>query len=112
MGCCPAASTVSKVVHPSRPGSSASSSIAHGPPGPESPGTFHWTTKDRPWSGHYSDDHGAWAHPIEPWEQSDDRLVAAGWSKVLVAALEQLPRRQREVVILRDVERAPEHAGV
>ncbi len=40
------------------------------------------------------DDHGAWAHPIEPWEQSDDRLVAAGWSKVLVAALEQLPRRR------------------
>jgi RNA polymerase sigma-70 factor, ECF subfamily len=50
------------------------------------------------------DSGGAWAHPVEPWEQSDDRLVAAGWSKVLVAALAQLPRRQREVVLLRDVE--------
>ncbi|MGA8725852.1 MAG: sigma-70 family RNA polymerase sigma factor [Acidimicrobiales bacterium] len=50
------------------------------------------------------DDRGAWAHPIEPWEQSDDRLVAASWSKSLVAALAQLPPRQREVVLLRDVE--------
>jgi RNA polymerase sigma-70 factor, ECF subfamily len=50
------------------------------------------------------DGRGAWVHPIEPWEQSDDRLVAESWSKALVAALSQLPPRQREVVLLRDVE--------
>ncbi len=50
------------------------------------------------------DDTGAWGRPIEPWEESDDRLVAAAWSKFLVSALEQLPARQREVVVLRDIE--------
>jgi RNA polymerase sigma-70 factor, ECF subfamily len=50
------------------------------------------------------DDRGGWAQPIEPWEQSDDRLVAASCSKALAAALALLPPRQREVVLLRDVE--------
>jgi RNA polymerase sigma-70 factor (ECF subfamily) len=48
---------------------------------------------------------GAWAEPLAPWESdSDDRLVAATWSKTLGDALRVLPPRQREIVVLRDVE--------
>ena len=48
---------------------------------------------------------GAWAQPLGGWEaDADDRLVAASWSSTLRDALGQLPQRQREVVILRDVE--------
>jgi RNA polymerase sigma-70 factor (ECF subfamily) len=48
---------------------------------------------------------GAWAQPLEAWEtDADNRLVAATWSKCLTDALGELPQRQREIVILRDVE--------
>jgi RNA polymerase sigma-70 factor, ECF subfamily len=48
---------------------------------------------------------GAWAQPLGGWEaDADDRLVAASWSSTLRDALDDLPQRQREVVILRDVE--------
>lgn len=47
---------------------------------------------------------GAWAEPLTPWADADDRLVAATWSKCLSDALSDLPPAQREVVILRDVE--------
>jgi RNA polymerase sigma-70 factor (ECF subfamily) len=48
---------------------------------------------------------GAWADPLQPWESdADDRLVAATWSKTLGDALGDLPPRQREIVVLRDVE--------
>ncbi len=51
---------------------------------------------------------GAWAEPLQPWESDiDDRLVAATWSQTLQAALGDLPPRQREIVILRDVEGLP-----
>ncbi len=50
---------------------------------------------------------GSWAQPLEAWADTDDRLVAATWSKCLRAALSQLPPRQREIVILRDVEGLP-----
>jgi RNA polymerase sigma-70 factor (ECF subfamily) len=50
------------------------------------------------------DQTGAWAQPLESWEDADDRLVAATWSKCLSDALSDLPPRQREIVILRDVE--------
>ena len=48
---------------------------------------------------------GAWAEPLEAWvTDADDRLVAGTWTNPLRAALDQLPPRQREVVVLRDVE--------
>jgi RNA polymerase sigma-70 factor, ECF subfamily len=51
------------------------------------------------------DSSGAWAKPLESWEsEADDRVVAATWSHCLTQALDDLPARQREVVVLRDVE--------
>jgi len=51
------------------------------------------------------DAHGQWADPLEPWpEESDDRLEAATWLPILKSALDDLPSRQRQVVMLRDVE--------
>jgi RNA polymerase sigma-70 factor (ECF subfamily) len=48
---------------------------------------------------------GAWAEPLEAWvTDADDRLVAGTWSNALRGALDELPSRQREVVVLRDVE--------
>jgi RNA polymerase sigma-70 factor (ECF subfamily) len=42
---------------------------------------------------------------VQRWRQEiDDRLEAATWAPVLKGALEQLPPRQRTVVVLRDVE--------
>jgi RNA polymerase sigma-70 factor, ECF subfamily len=51
------------------------------------------------------DSGGAWAKPLESWESEvDDRMVAASWSQRLNEALDDLPPRQREVVVLRDME--------
>ena len=51
------------------------------------------------------DAHGQWADPLEPWpEESEDRLEAATWLPILKSALDDLPPRQRQVVMLRDVE--------
>jgi len=51
------------------------------------------------------DPQGQWADPLERWtEDSDDRLDAAAWLPVLKAALDDLPPRQRQIVLLRDVE--------
>ncbi len=48
---------------------------------------------------------GAWMSPPRHWvEESHDRLSAAGVSGLIRAALEELPARQRQVVVLRDVE--------
>jgi RNA polymerase sigma-70 factor, ECF subfamily len=47
---------------------------------------------------------GQWADPVEPWAETDDRLEAATWSPILQSGLEDLPPRQRLVVVLRDVE--------
>ena len=48
---------------------------------------------------------GAWSSPPRHWtDDSDDRLLAQSLASELQAALERLPARQREVVILRDVE--------
>ncbi len=48
---------------------------------------------------------GAWMSPPRHWiEDSDDRLLAQGLAERIDAALLDLPARQREVVMLRDVE--------
>jgi RNA polymerase sigma-70 factor (ECF subfamily) len=51
------------------------------------------------------DGNGAWAEPVTPWEDDvEDRLVAASWGPALRDAIDGLPDRQRDVVLLRDVE--------
>lgn len=51
------------------------------------------------------DAQGQWADPVTPWtEGSDSRLDAARWSPILTTAISQLPERQRQIVMLRDVE--------
>jgi RNA polymerase sigma-70 factor, ECF subfamily len=48
---------------------------------------------------------GAWMSPPQHWiEDSDDRLLAEEMAERIDAALRELPGRQREVVMLRDVE--------
>ncbi|HXN61436.1 MAG TPA: sigma-70 family RNA polymerase sigma factor [Acidimicrobiales bacterium] len=48
---------------------------------------------------------GAWSEPLDRWvDETDDRIAAAAWSPLLKVALEGLPARQRQVVLLRDVE--------
>jgi RNA polymerase sigma-70 factor, ECF subfamily len=51
------------------------------------------------------DSDGQWADPVDRWtEAADDRLDADSWGSVLWPALDDLPPRQRQVVLLRDVE--------
>jgi RNA polymerase sigma-70 factor (ECF subfamily) len=50
------------------------------------------------------DTNGQWADPVERWAETDDRLEAATWVAVLQSGLEDLPPRQRQVVVLRDME--------
>jgi RNA polymerase sigma-70 factor, ECF subfamily len=48
---------------------------------------------------------GTWRVPLEPWtDQADDKLIAAKISARILTAIDDLPPRQREVVILRDVQ--------
>ena len=48
---------------------------------------------------------GAWMSPPQHWiEDSDDRLLAQGMAQRIQSALHELPERQREVVMLRDVD--------
>ncbi len=48
---------------------------------------------------------GAWMSPPQHWvEESEDRVFAEGFADQLHMKLEQLPTRQREVLLLRDVE--------
>ncbi len=47
---------------------------------------------------------GAWMSPPQHWiEDSDDRLLAQGMAQGIQSALQELPERQREVLMLRDV---------
>ncbi len=48
---------------------------------------------------------GAWMSPPQHWvEDSDDRLLAQGLAGQIQDALDALPARQRDVVLLRDVD--------
>jgi RNA polymerase sigma-70 factor, ECF subfamily len=48
---------------------------------------------------------GAWMSPPQHWiEDSEERLLAEGIGEQINAALAELPARQREVVMLRDVD--------
>jgi RNA polymerase sigma-70 factor (ECF subfamily) len=48
---------------------------------------------------------GQWADPVERWsEDAEDRLDAATWGPILQSGLEGLPPRQRQVVVLRDID--------
>ncbi len=48
---------------------------------------------------------GAWALPPEPWiEEAENRADAVKLAQLLRGGLDGLPARQREVVLLRDVE--------
>ena len=48
---------------------------------------------------------GAWATPPEHWtEEAENRMVAGKLTGLLKSAIENLPPRQRDVVVLRDVE--------
>jgi RNA polymerase sigma-70 factor (ECF subfamily) len=48
---------------------------------------------------------GAWMSPPQHWvEDSEDRLLAEGLADQIQVALGELPARQREVVVLRDVD--------
>jgi RNA polymerase sigma-70 factor (ECF subfamily) len=51
------------------------------------------------------DETGAWMSPPRHWiEDSEDRLLAEGLRESIKASLEELPARQRAVVVLRDVD--------
>jgi RNA polymerase sigma-70 factor, ECF subfamily len=53
----------------------------------------------------FFDARGQWAEPVQRWtDESEDRLDAATWAPVLRSALETLSPRQRQVVLLRDVD--------
>jgi RNA polymerase sigma-70 factor (ECF subfamily) len=53
----------------------------------------------------FFDDSGAWAARVDPWgDEADARLDAAKFAPFLKVALDGLPERQRQVVLLRDVE--------
>jgi len=48
---------------------------------------------------------GAWMSPPQHWvEDSDDRMLAQGLAERIQRVLHELPERQREVVMLRDVD--------
>ena len=53
----------------------------------------------------FFDARGSWLEPVVRWgDESEDRLDAATLAPFLKAALDNLPPRQREVVLLRDLE--------
>ena len=62
-------------------------------------------TPGRRWTRPGSDPSGSWAEPPEHWiEEAEDRIEAVKLADLLRVVLDTLPARQREVVLLRDVE--------
>jgi RNA polymerase sigma-70 factor (ECF subfamily) len=53
----------------------------------------------------FFDTRGSWVEPVVRWgDENDDRLDAATMAPFLKVALDKLPPRQRQVVMLRDLE--------
>jgi RNA polymerase sigma-70 factor (ECF subfamily) len=53
---------------------------------------------------------GAWMSPPQHWiEDSDERMLAESVSGCIQRTLDELPQRQREVVMLRDVDEMSSH---
>ena len=53
----------------------------------------------------FFDTRGSWVEPVARWgDENDDRLDAATMAPFLKVALDNLPPRQRQVVLLRDLE--------
>ena len=52
----------------------------------------------------FFDTRGSWVEPVTRWEESEDRLDAATLAPFLKVALDQLPPRQRQIVLLRDLD--------
>jgi RNA polymerase sigma-70 factor (ECF subfamily) len=53
----------------------------------------------------FFDTRGSWVEPVARWEEeNEDRLDAATMAPFLKVALDNLPPRQRQVVLLRDLE--------
>jgi RNA polymerase sigma-70 factor (ECF subfamily) len=53
----------------------------------------------------FFDTRGSWVEPVVRWgEDNEDRLDAATMAPFLKVALDKLPPRQRQVVVLRDLE--------
>ncbi len=51
------------------------------------------------------DTSGAWASPPRHWiEDSENRMLAQAMAQPIQSALDELPPRQREVVVLRDID--------
>lgn len=51
------------------------------------------------------DDTGRWLSPPEPWQdQVEDRVLAGKLADRIRSAIDELPDRQRQVVLLRDIE--------
>jgi RNA polymerase sigma-70 factor, ECF subfamily len=52
------------------------------------------------------DAQGQWADPLDRWtDDVEDRLDAVTWLPVLKAAIDELPPGQRQVLVLRDMEK-------
>lgn len=54
--------------------------------------------------GRRGDNPGAWARPPEEWSSPDVKLAGDESRRVLLEAIASLPPRQREVIVLRDVQ--------
>lgn len=54
--------------------------------------------------GHGGEFNGAWSSPPSDWHEPERKLATDEAREVLLAAIAALPERQREVIVLRDVQ--------
>ena len=99
------ASSGSRAARRSRPGCSASWSTGLAPPAARSTADLPLTDAEPAVSTVAVHRRRCVGRAARAWEtDADDRLVAGTWAEALRTALDELPPRQREIVILRDVE--------